>query len=224
MKYVRGIFLWFLICTQGYAQYAEHDWEDRDRWMPVEEIFEHAGIGESLHVADIGCHEGYMSIHLANAVGKTGQVYAVDVRSDRLELLSDHLRTREIKNVKVIEGDYDNPYLPEGKLDVVLIIDTYHEMKDHKQILRHVHKALKPGGKLLILEKLKSRVRSGTRQEQTDAHTLAPKYVRKEMKAAKFNILKEVQDLGDWEEDSNKPMWLLLAEKADHSNWGSRKL
>ncbi|MBT8272627.1 MAG: class I SAM-dependent methyltransferase [Bacteroidia bacterium] len=224
MNVLKSCFILFLIPYLGLCQYAEYEWEDRDRWMPVDRIFKLVGIERGSMVADIGCHEGYLSIHLANRVGNSGKVYAVDVRSDRLDLLKGHIEDREISNVKVIQGDYDDPKLPKGKLDVVIIMDTYHEMTDYEKILEHVHKALKPGGKLLILEKLKKRARNGSRSEQVDAHTLAPKYVKREMKAAQFKIIEEVNDLGYWEEDSDKPMWLLVGQKPKDSKWVKGKI
>ena len=120
---------------------------------------------------------------------------------------------RELDNVSVILGDYDNPKLPVNELDIVIIMDSYHEMKDYKKIMKHVYTSLKPGGKLVIMEKLKSRVKNGTRSEQTDAHSLSPKYVKKEMKAVDLKILKEVNNLGYWENDKDKMMWVLVAEK-----------
>ena len=78
----------FLITSQFYAQYNSNDWEERDQWMDVEELFELAGIQKGQHVADIGCHEGYFSMHLARKVGVRGKVFSVDVRDDRLEKLN----------------------------------------------------------------------------------------------------------------------------------------
>jgi ubiquinone/menaquinone biosynthesis C-methylase UbiE len=196
-----------------FAQYAEYEWKDRDSWMPVERIFELAEVKKGSRVADIGCHEGYLTIHLAKTVGSEGHVYAVDVRQDRLEQLKIHLKDRNLNNVSVILGDYDNPKLPKNQLDAVIIMDTYHEMEDYKTILKHVHKSLKSGGKLIILEKLKKEVRNASRNEQTDAHTIAAKYVRKEIEAANFHSIKEINDLGNWENEDEKPMWLLVAEK-----------
>ncbi|MCK0109747.1 methyltransferase domain-containing protein [Flavobacteriaceae bacterium S0825] len=199
----------------GHAQYTQNDWKERDTWMPIETLFELANIKEGSQVADIGCHEGYLSIHLANNVGANGRVYAVDVREDRLDRLKEHLESRNLNNVAVIVGDYDNPKLPNETLDVVFIVDTYHEMTDYKVILNHVYKALKPNGKLVILEKLKSRVKNATRREQTNAHTLGPKYVKQEMKDANFSIVKQINDLGHWQNDEDKIMWLLVAKKSN---------
>ena len=222
MKLLIGLFV--LLPFIGSAQYEENDWNERDDWMPVQRIFELAEIKQGSHVADIGCHEGYLSIHLANAVGEEGQVYAVDVRDDRLDLLKEHLKERDLTNVSVILGDYDDPKLPEGKLDVVIIMDTYHEMTDYETILFHVYKALKPGGKLIILEKLKKHVKNASRDEQTDAHTISSKYVKKELKAAHFILTKELYDLGDWQNNEDKPMWLVVGEKEEDSKWRSKKL
>jgi ubiquinone/menaquinone biosynthesis C-methylase UbiE len=224
MKHFTRIIIVILLPFIGIAQYEQSDWNERDEWMPVQRILDLAEIQEGSHVADIGCHEGYLSIHLANKVGDEGRVYAVDVRDDRLDRLKEHLKKRELSNVSVILGDYDNPKLPQEKLDVIIIMDTYHEMTDYKEILEHVYKALKPGGKLVILEKLKKRVKNASRDKQTDAHTISSKYVKKEMKAAHFVITKELYDLGDWQNDEDKPMWLVVGAKEEESKWRSRRL
>lgn len=224
MKWFKVYLIFAAIPILGFSQYAEYEWEERDSWMPVERILDVVEIKRGTQVADIGCHEGYLSIHLAKRVGYQGRVYAVDVREDRLDLLKGHLEERRLNNVEVILGDYDDPKLPKDKLDVVIIMDTYHEMTDYESILQHVYKALKPGGKLLIVEKLKKHVRNGSRNEQTDAHTIAPKFVRREMKAAKFIIVKALNDLGDWENDSDKPMWLLIGQKMADTKVKSGKL
>ena len=95
-----------------------------------------------------------------------GKVFSVDVREDRLETLDENLKVRNLTNVDIILGDYDNPKLPKNKLDVVVIMDTYHEMVDYMTILGHVHKSLKTGGRIVIIEKLKSRVKGESREEQ----------------------------------------------------------
>jgi len=196
------------------AQYSEYDWEERDTWMNVKDIFEHANVEAGSHVADIGCHEGYLSIHLAQRVGVEGKVYAVDVREDRLESLRENLKSRELSNVNVILGDYDNPKLPENTLDVVFIMDTYHEMEDYMTILEHVQKALKPGGRIIIIEKLKRKVRDRSRKSMTDAHSLSPKYVRKELLSSGFKNLIQDNNIGTWENDEDKVIWMLVATKS----------
>ncbi|WP_461303194.1 class I SAM-dependent methyltransferase [Aureisphaera sp.] len=195
------------------GQYVESEWEDRDTWMDVDFIFDQAEIEKGSFVADIGCHEGYLSIHLAKRVGDSGGVYAVDVREDRLDVLRDNLEDRDLNNVEVILGDYDDPKLPRNTLDVVIIMDTYHEMEEYQTILDHVYSSLKPNGKIVIVEKLKSRIIGSSRQAQTNAHSLSTGYVIEELRNAGFRVLYENNDLGNWENDEDKVIWMLIAKK-----------
>jgi len=213
MKHLFKFLVLLLLPSIAFAQYSEYDWTERDTWMNPSEIFEEAGITKGSFVADIGCHEGYLSIHLANKVGKGGRVFAVDVREDRLEGLKANLENRALFNVEAILGDYDNPKLPKNTLDVVVIMDTYHEMNDYMTILRHVKTALKPGGRIVIIEKLKSRIKGKSRSSQTDAHSLGTKYVKRELKKVGFRLTYENNDMGDWENDSDKVIWMLVAVK-----------
>ncbi len=210
----RYIFIFvLLLTTYAEAQYKESDWAYRDEWMDVDRIFRLAGVTLGDTVGDLGCHEGYLSIRLARAVGQTGKVYAVDVRNDRLETLENNALDRNISNIQTILGDYDNPHLPEAELDVVFVMDTYHEIKEYMTVLKHLKKALKPGGRILILEKLKDHARNKTREEQVISHTLSSKYVKQELAESGFTLVTEIQDMGNWEEETNKTMWLLLAQK-----------
>lgn len=197
------------------SQYTEQDWLERDDWMKTTALLSMAGVKEGDKVADIGCHEGYLSIHLAKKVLDRGKVYAVDVRSDRLETLQSNAKKRKLTNIEAVLGDYDDPKLPKNELDVVFIMDTYHEMDSHEQILQHVKNALKPGGKLMLMEKLKKRVKNKSRDEQVSAHSLGANYVRKELEQAGFAIISEIKNHGKWEREEDKQMWVLLAQKPE---------
>lgn len=205
-------FLFFICFTTVFAQYSEDDWEERDTWMNVSKIFELAEIEEGHQVADVGCHEGYLSFHLSKRVGNNGKVFAVDVEEYRLDNLKEYMKEREVSNIEVILGDYDNPKLPVRGLDAVVVMDTYHEMDDYMEILSHIRKALKPNGRILILEKLKEHKRGKSREEQARGHTLSSKYVKEELKEAGFTITKEVKDFGDWQENEEKQMWIVVAK------------
>lgn len=183
--------------------------------MDVERIMDLAGVEEGQHVADIGCHEGYFTMHLAEMVGVRGKVYAVDVREDRLEKLNENAKDRNLINITTILGDYDDPKLPKNELDVVVIMDTYHEMKDYMAVLAHVKNALKPNGKIVILEKLKSHSKNKSRKEQASAHTLSQKFVRKELQEAGFKVIDQVNNMGNWENNSTKKIWILVGITTD---------
>ena len=197
------------------AQYVKGEWKERDSWMKVAVLFEEAGVQEGMAIADIGCHEGYLSMHLSRAVGSQGQVYAEDVNQNRLRRLAENAKEQGIQNITTILGDYDNPKLPRGQLDVIFVIDTYHEIEAYEKVLKHLRKALKPDGKLLILEKLKAHLRGSSRSAQTMGHTLSPGYVKEELETAGFEIQTEVLDHGLWENESDKQMWFVVAAKSE---------
>lgn len=213
MKALRSFFFIYLLSLGNVnAQYNEEDWKERDEWMKTATLLQMAGLSETDKVADIGCHEGYLSIHLAKRV-KNGRVYAVDVREDRLERLRENANKRNLKNIITILGDYDDPKLPERELDMVFVIDTYHEMDSHEQMLRHIRKSLKPEGRIMLLEKLKEWVKGKSRKEQVSSHSLGPEYVRKELKQAGFTIISEIKNHGKWEREESKQMWVIMAQK-----------
>ncbi len=196
--------------TVGYSQYTEGDWEARDKWMDVRQIFDWAGVEIGDAVADVGCHEGYLSIHLARRVGEEGIVYSVDVVEDYLNTLAKFAQERKLDNITTVLGDYDDPRLPEKSLDVIFIMDAYHEMDEYKAILEHIKNDLKPGGRIVILEKLKNHARDKSRKEQADAHTLSPGYVKAELEEAGFMVSREFQNIGNWENEKDKKIWLLI--------------
>jgi len=209
-----SLILLVFFAFSGFAQYSEDEWEDRDEWMDVSEVFDLADVQEGDKVADIGCHEGFLSVRLSKRVGESGAVYAVDVREDRLEDLKENLEDRNIKNVEVVLGQYDNPKLPIETLDAVIVMDTYHEIDDNMKVLGHIYASLKPGGRILLLEKLKDHAKGKSRVEQVDSHTLASKYVKKELQHAGFQITRLISDFGKWEREESKPMWILVAQKS----------
>ncbi|MEM8847829.1 MAG: class I SAM-dependent methyltransferase [Bacteroidota bacterium] len=202
-----------LISTLSLAQYTSGDWESRDKWMKTDSLLNMAEVSAGQVVADLGCHEGYLSMHLAKKVKNDGRVYAVDVRDDRLATLRENANARNLTNIITILGDYDNPKLPEGALDCVFVIDTYHEITAYKKVLNHIRKSLKPGGQVMILEKLKDRIIGKSREEQVSAHSLAMHYVEKELQQSGFAIVSKIENHGLWEKEKDKQMWVLLAKK-----------
>lgn len=208
-----GILLILVNGLTALSQYSEHEWKDRDNWMDVNKIFELANVRDGYKVADVGCHEGYLSVRLSKRVGEGGKIYAVDVREDRLEVLRAYLEDHSIQNVEAILGDYDDPKLPKGLLDAVIVMDTYHEIDEYMKVLGHLYAALKPGGRILMLEKLKDHAKGKNRDDQTDSHTLSSKYVKKELQETGFQITDEIADFGKWEREENKTMWILAATK-----------
>jgi ubiquinone/menaquinone biosynthesis C-methylase UbiE len=103
-------------------------------------------------VADLGAGSGYFTIRLAKAVGPTGKVYAVDIQQGMLDLLQRAVTKEKLTNVTPVLGAPDDPRLPPDSLDLVLMVDVYHELAAPQTTLAHLMRALKPGGRLVLLE------------------------------------------------------------------------
>ncbi|MBX2895233.1 MAG: methyltransferase domain-containing protein [Cyclobacteriaceae bacterium] len=192
--------------------YKESAWADRDRWQKADELIQNLNLRPDSHVADVGCHEGYMTVKLA-ALVKTGSVYAVDVEQPKLDKLKTNLANRKVTNVTAIKGDYDNPKLPINTLDAVIIVDTYHEMDEHDKILQHLKATLKTGGRLVLCEAIADARKESTREEQERKHELSINFALADLKAAGFTIIKQQDPFVDRTKEKGDKMWLIVAEK-----------
>ena len=103
-------------------------------------------------VADIGCGSGYYTRRLAKAVGTNGLVYAVDIQPEMLDLLASKLAAGKISNVKSVLGTVTDPKLPRGSVDLILLVDVYHEFDHPFEMVAAMTRALKPGGRIVFVE------------------------------------------------------------------------
>ncbi|MCX6628896.1 MAG: class I SAM-dependent methyltransferase [Candidatus Solibacter sp.] len=110
------------------------------------------GIAKGSTVADIGAGNGYMTWRLAERVGPTGKVFANDIQPEMLNLLRATVRQRKLTNVETVLGTFDDPKLPANALDLVILVDVYHEFSAPQKMLRGIRESLKPDGRLVLLE------------------------------------------------------------------------
>ncbi|MDD1442056.1 methyltransferase domain-containing protein [Dolichospermum sp. ST_sed3] len=193
--------------------YTETAWVERDKWQKADELISQLNLKSGSRVADVGCHEGYLTIKLSGVVGPRGKVYAVDVEQSKLDKLQTILHKRSITNVEPIKGNYDNPKLPLNALDGVIILDTYHEMDDHDMILQHIKASLKPGGRLVLCEPIADERKKLTRVEQERKHELGINYALEDLQKAGFQIIKKQDLFVDRSKEKGDNMWLIVAVK-----------
>jgi SAM-dependent methyltransferase len=128
-------------------------------------------------VADIGAGSGYFTFRIAPRVGPGGRVLAVDIQEEMLALIRKRMKTEKILNVEPIQGTESDPKLPAGVVDLILMVDVYHEFSFPFEMTAAMVKALKPGGRLVFVE---------YRKEDPEVwiklvHKMTEKQVRKEM-------------------------------------------
>lgn len=103
-------------------------------------------------VADIGAGSGYFTERLSRLVGATGRVYANDIQKGMLDLLQRRLVSQQLQNVTLVLGEPADPKLPPSSIDLALMVDVYHELGDPQTMLANIKKALKPDGRLALIE------------------------------------------------------------------------
>jgi ubiquinone/menaquinone biosynthesis C-methylase UbiE len=193
--------------------YSRNAWAERDKWQRADELIKELNLKPGSKVADVGCHEGYMTVKLSKVVGASGKVFSVDVDQSKLDKLKANLQELQISNATPVKGDYDNPKLPMNSLDAVIILDTYHEMDDHDKILQHIKASLKSGGRLVICEPIADERKKLTRPEQEKKHELGMNFALEDLKKAGFKILKQLDPFVDRTKEKGDKMWLIVVVK-----------
>jgi ubiquinone/menaquinone biosynthesis C-methylase UbiE len=125
---------------------------DRDAWQKPDLIMDALGIGEGSVVADVGAGGGWFTVRLARRVGPNGTVFAQDLQPQMLEAIKRRVGREGLRNVDYVQGSLDDPRLPPGRLDAVLIVDAYHELANPIELLRNVSASLKTTGRIGIVD------------------------------------------------------------------------
>jgi ubiquinone/menaquinone biosynthesis C-methylase UbiE len=103
-------------------------------------------------VADIGAGTGYHSRRMSSVVGTTGRVYAVDVQPQMIQMLSQLSREPQYANIKPILSTVYDVKLPQGAVDLAIMVDVYHELEFPYEVMTSILKSLKPGGRVVFVE------------------------------------------------------------------------
>ena len=145
-------------------------------------------------VADVGAGAGYHSVRLARRVGPGGTVLATDLQPEMITLLKQNARAAGVSNIKPLLCSATNSMLPDGKVDLILMVDVYHECTDPETTLRGLRKALRPGGRLVLVE---------FRGEDPDVpikpeHKMTLRQVRREVEPQGF-VFKESLEFLPWQ-------------------------
>lgn len=124
---------------------------DRDLYQRPVQIMDALQIGEGSVVADLGAGGGWFTIRLARRVGPNGRVYAEDIQKEMIGAIDRRVQREGLRNVITKLGTPVDPDIPAGTVDVVLIVDAYHEVEEPVTLLRNVAKTLKPKGIIGII-------------------------------------------------------------------------
>ena len=163
------------------------DAPDRDLWQRPDQIMDAMGIADASVVADIGAGSGWFTIRLARRVGPRGLVYAEDVQKEMINAISRRVIREGLSNVRYVLGVGNDPKLPPNAFDAILVVDAYHEVEDRVAMLSGLARALKPQGRIGVVDfKLE-----GTGPGPSPEERVSPNVVVKDAEKAGLRLIRQ---------------------------------
>lgn len=177
--------------VMGVAGAGWLDRSERESEEAPELALDAVGIRKGMVVADVGAGTGYFTLRIARRVGPEGKVYANDVQPEMLDKLRANAQREKLDNVETVLGSVADPKLPAGRIDLVLLVDVYHEFSQPQEMLQHIRAALKPDGRLALLEYRKEDPAIPIRAE----HKMSVAEVKAEVEAEGYKLDKVIETL-----------------------------
>lgn len=116
-----------------------------------DEVVANMGLAPDHVVADIGAGSGYFSFRIAQLVPE-GRVLAVDIQQEMLDIVEERKRKEGLSNIEGVKGEIDDPKLPANSIDAAIMVDAYHEFSHPYEMIAGIYQALRPGGRIFLLE------------------------------------------------------------------------
>jgi SAM-dependent methyltransferase len=170
------------------------DWlqrPEREQEENPDRALDALGIKPGMTVGDVGAGVGYISLRLAKRVGPTGTVYANDVQPEMLRRLRLSAKEQNLSNIKTVLGGEADAKLPANQLDLILMVDVYHELSQPQKMLVSLRQALKPDGRLVLIEYRKEDPSIPVRPD----HKMSVQEVKTELEAEGFHLDQVIETL-----------------------------
>jgi precorrin-6B methylase 2 len=182
----------------------------REKWERLSEVSRALGLKKGSVVADVGAGQGFFAVRFARMVGSTGRVFAVDADKELVRKLKQRVQKLGLRNIDVVQGSSGNPMLPSGLLDAVLIADAHHEMKEYRSMLSYLRRALKPDGRIVVMDYFKLAMKGESRDWQVSDHNIDPELVKAELQEAGLRIVDFKESFNE-DPDEHIPIYLISA-------------
>jgi len=184
---------------------------ERDGWQRPQEILQQLDVHPGNVVVDLGSGAGYFTLKLAPMVGRDGRVLAVDLRRQSLAFLWMRARLRSYRNIRIIQNEVDDPELPPGPVDAVLIANTYHELAEPEPILRALRASMRAGARLVVVDRAPGD--SGqSREEAAGHHEISARAAASDIKRQGFEEIWREERFIDRSPDG-EAWWLVVFRK-----------
>src|SRR5271156_534759 len=132
---------------------SRFEYPDRDKKLQIDRVMDLLGITTGKNVADIGAGSGWFTVRASRRVGLTGVVIAEDINPLAIEYIGKRALKENLTNIRTVLGDPDDPRLPSGSVDAVLMLKVYHEIAHPVPTMKVLQRALRPGAKVGIIDR-----------------------------------------------------------------------
>jgi ubiquinone/menaquinone biosynthesis C-methylase UbiE len=167
------------------------DRPEREAEEQPEQALDALKIRAGMTVADVGAGTGYMALRMARRVGPSGKVYANDLQPEMLQKLRARSQHEKLSNVETVQGTEADPKLPPNTMDLVLLVDVYHEFSQPQAMLDKIRESLKPDWRLVLLEYRKEDPAVPIRIE----HKMSVAEVKTEVEAQGYKLDQVIEQL-----------------------------
>src|SRR5262245_10928979 len=174
--------------------YLGAEWLTRDNREQEERcslMLANLGVKRGMAICDMGCGNGFYTLQMAKMTGEAGRVYAVDIQAEMLKMLKARGEEQGVRNIAPVLSTASDPKLPKGKIDLILLVDVYHEFSHHEEMLTAMREALSPEGVCALVEFRAEDPNVPIKPE----HKMTKEQIMKEWPPNGFKLVKEFDGL-----------------------------
>jgi ubiquinone/menaquinone biosynthesis C-methylase UbiE len=174
--------------------YSGAEWltrDDREQEERCSLMLANLGVKRAMTICDMGCGNGFYTLQLAKMTGEQGRVYAVDIQAEMLKMLKTRAEEQGVRNITPVLSTASDPKLPKGKIDLILLVDVYHEFSHPEEMLAAIREALSPEGVCALVEFRAEDLNVPIKPE----HKMTKEQIMKEWPPNGFKLVKEFDGL-----------------------------
>ena len=180
MKHSKAFYFLACIAVASLTSAGRSDY--RDRFHQPEKVMEAAGVRTGMVIGEVGAGRGYFTFKLSERVGQGGKIYANDIDESAMRVVRERCDRNGIGNIETIVGEVEDPLFPESVLDMVFIVNAFHDLAKPVALLNNLIPSLKPGGSVVILD------RDPAKYRDTYGHFLSKEEVMDRIEASDFEL------------------------------------
>ena len=171
----------FLVAVTGEAQYCN---SSRDSIEQPEKVMEVTGVKPGLVIGEIGAGHGYFTFWLAKGVGEAGKIYANDIDKSALAAIERRRDDEKVANIETVLGAVDDPRFPPAALDMVFVVNAFHDLEKPVELLANLLPSLKPGATVVVMD------RDHERSPDSEGHFLTRAEVEEIVGRSVFEVVR----------------------------------